>query len=75
MTEHQASTPPAKAGRWIGEGLRSTLFLQPDYRGLQPSPGLLAGLCLGLLVLANLAALLPARRARRLPTATLLRAE
>ena len=47
--------------------------------GALPDPTIptaaIAGIAVGLLVLANLAALLPARRARRLPTATLLRAE
>jgi ABC-type lipoprotein release transport system permease subunit len=32
-------------------------------------------IAVGLVVLANVAALVPARRARRLPTATMLRAE
>src|SRR5262245_35630158 len=43
---------PAKPGRWVGGGLRSALFLRPDFRGLLPSPGLLAGLCLCFLLLA-----------------------
>jgi hypothetical protein len=39
-------------------------------------PGLaMVAIALGLLLLANVAALVPARRARRLPTATMLRAE
>jgi ABC-type lipoprotein release transport system permease subunit len=50
-----------------------------DRIGALPDPTVPAAaiiaFALGLLVLANLAALLPARRARRLPTATLLRAE
>jgi putative ABC transport system permease protein len=50
-----------------------------DRIGALPDPTIptlaIAGIAAGLLVLANLAALLPARRARRLSTATLLRAE
>src|SRR5512134_2004936 len=44
----------AKPGRWIGEGLRTAFFMKPDYRGLQATPGLLAGL-LALLVLFGIA--------------------
>jgi ABC-type lipoprotein release transport system permease subunit len=50
-----------------------------DRIGALPDPTVptaaVVAIALGLLLLANLAALLPARRARRLPTATLLRAE
>jgi cell division protein FtsX len=50
-----------------------------DRIGAIPDPKVpmvvLFAIALGALVLANLVALLPARRARRLPTATLLRAE
>ncbi len=50
-----------------------------DRIGALPDPtipiGWLLAISLGALVLANLAVLLPARRARRLPTATLLRVE
>jgi hypothetical protein len=50
-----------------------------DRIGALPDPTIptaaIVAIAIGLLLLANLAALLPARRARRLPTATLLRAE
>jgi cell division protein FtsX len=50
-----------------------------DRIGALPDPTVptvaIAAVAIGLLVLANLAALLPARRARRVATATLLRAE
>jgi hypothetical protein len=47
--------------------------------GALPDPTIptvaIVAIAIGLLLLANLAAALPARRARRLPTATLLRVE
>ena len=70
------SSSGCRSGSWPGRGAFRAFV---DRIGALPDPTIpamaIVAIPFGLVLLANLAAVLPARRARRLPTATLLRVE